>query len=196
VPHGSYLESEAYWPLKIAKEASERVQELTRMGAAHRDEAERQSAVTIVFAAAAVEAALNAFISRPILRIEDPATREFFGLLIHRHLRGSAPSKLMFLRKVWAGAEANSEVLKRVDQLFLARNALLHITPDYVVALGVNPDASWQLGAEYWMEYSGLQWTKQDVIAPGAAEAYFDAAGAFLAALTDELNYKPLGPAM
>lgn len=159
---------EVYWPLSVAKRSVEALHERNHEER-NLDEEMRHSAIVIVFAAAAVEAAMNSFISRPLLEIADPGTREFFAKLLHRHSRANAPAKLDFLKLVYPEIKHYSELLTGVRNLAAARNALMHIYPDYLVALGPKPDADWPLKEEDWIEYADLQWTKQHVANPHSA---------------------------
>jgi hypothetical protein len=144
------------------------------------DEETRHAAIVIVFTAAAVEAALNVFISRPLLNIADPAAREFFAKLLHRHSRANGPAKLEFVKHIYPKVKEQAGLLKAVQDLAAARNALIHIYPDYVVALGPKLDADWPLRDGDWVEYPDLRWTKQHLANADSAVDLYEKAIKFI----------------
>jgi hypothetical protein len=147
------------------------------------DEIMRHSAIALVFSAAGVESALNSFVSRPLLSISDPATREFFATLLHKHFRANLPEKLKFLRRLLPALNEQKILLKKVEVLASARNGLLHIYPDYLVAAGPRGDARWPLSEADWIEYPDLRWTKQHLADTQQAKTGYSTAVAFIDAL-------------
>jgi hypothetical protein len=141
----------------------------------------QHSAVAVVFAVSAIESALNTFVSRPLLDIQEPAVREFFATLLHKYFRGSLPQKLTFLRQTVPAIR--KDLLKAVERLAAARNSLMHIYPDYVVALGPRLNGGLPLSEEDWVEYPDLQWTKQHVATPAVATSGYSTAVEFIDAL-------------
>jgi hypothetical protein len=174
---------EVCWPLSIARRSVDTVGELTEHQERDGDEIMRHSAIALVFSAAAVESALNTFVSRPLLAIADSTTREFFATLLHRHFRATIHEKLKLLRRVLPAINEQKILLKGLEELVSTRNCLLHIYPDYLVALGPRVDARMPLSEEDWVEYPDLQWTKQHLADPELASRGYSTAVAFIDAL-------------
>ena len=95
--------------------------------------------VASIFSAAAIEAGLNLFISIPILYIKDDNIRKFFGLLVTKYTRLSAPQKLNFVCEFCPQIKEDNALLRRVTALFAYRNSMLHASPEYIEPLGL-PD--------------------------------------------------------
>ncbi len=91
-----------------------------------------------VFSAGAVEAALNLYISIPLLLLDDRESRAFFGPLLTKHLRLSIRKKITFAESVSPDLKANLEVCKRVNRLFDNRNAHLHPSFIYSESSGID----------------------------------------------------------
>jgi hypothetical protein len=93
--------------------------------------------VASIFSAAAVEVGLNLFLSIPILFIKDESVRRFFGVLVTKYLRLSAPQKIEFVCEFCPQIRQNKALLKRVRALFEYRNSVLHSSPEYSEPLGL-----------------------------------------------------------
>lgn len=171
---------EVDWPLSVADASVKTLKARLSMPERQIDEETRHAAIVIVFTAAAVEAALNVFISRPLLNIADPAAREFFAKLLHRHSRANGPAKLEFVKHIYPKVKEQAGLLKAVQDLAAARNALIHIYPDYVVALGPKLDADWPLRDGDWVEYPDLRWTKQHLANADSAVDLYEKAIKFI----------------
>lgn len=175
--------TEVWWPMSVARASAGVIRSGLRDEERDQDEMVRHAAIVVVFSAAAVESALNTVVSRPVLDIGDPATRQFYGRLLHHYFRGTIPDKLRFLLETWPTLKGNKRLLSQVRSLATARNGLMHIYPEHVVALGVQPDAAWPVGEGDWVEYHDLQWTQQHLADPATALSMHEAAETFIDAL-------------
>jgi hypothetical protein len=86
--------------------------------------------VASVFAAIAVEAALNDYILAHCLSLRKPYLQDVFGDITKRFLRGSVDAKVEFLREHWPD-EIPSPLVKDVKRLFVIRNRIVHRTGEY-----------------------------------------------------------------
>jgi hypothetical protein len=91
-----------------------------------------------VFSAAAIEAALNLYISIPLLLLEDRQSRSFFGPLITKYLRLSIRKKIGFARSASLDLRRNPRLCEQVNDLFNERNTRLHPTPIYSESSGID----------------------------------------------------------
>lgn len=200
--------SEVCWPLSVADASAKAIKDMmpakplrqelgdntaiidygTDLGAEM-----RHAGIVIVFTVAAVEAALNTYVSRALLAIADPATREFVATILHRGFRAPFPAKLNLVKKGHSEIAWDAGLLQSLAELASARNALMHASLDYLVTLGPKRDAEDPFKVEDWIEYHDLQWTKQEVLNPVHALNWHAAAVKFIDLMPLALPaYKPV----
>jgi len=89
--------------------------------------------VATVFAAIAIESALNDYILIHCLFVERPYLQNVFGEISKRFLRSSVLEKIDFLRRHWRD-EFPAQLISDVKNLFRIRNKVTHQTGEYLSA--------------------------------------------------------------
>src|SRR5688572_17714765 len=90
-------------------------------------------AVSTVFAAVAIEAALNDYVLSHCLFVEFPYLQKVFGEMTEHFLRGSIQNKLKLLTERWPDPFPD-QVLKDVGELIRIRNRITHQTGKFRTA--------------------------------------------------------------
>ena len=89
--------------------------------------------VSTVFAAIAIEAALNNFILMHCLFIDRPYLQEIFGTLTTSFLRSSVHEKIKLLRRNWPD-DFPDDLIRDVKELFRIRNRVTHESDEFLSA--------------------------------------------------------------
>jgi hypothetical protein len=90
-------------------------------------------AVSTVFAAIAIEAALNDYVLSHCLFVDVPYLQEVFGKVTEHFLRGSVQNKIELLVRRWPDP-IPEELLKDVRELIRIRNRITHQTGEFRAA--------------------------------------------------------------
>jgi hypothetical protein len=90
-------------------------------------------AVSSVFAAISIEAALNDYLLCHCLFLELPALQQFFGGVMETFLRSRFDIKLGLLKKCWS-RELPSDLLTKVGGVIRVRNRIAHQTGEFITA--------------------------------------------------------------
>jgi hypothetical protein len=90
-------------------------------------------AVSTVFAAIAIEAALNHYVQSHCLFLEGLYLQEVFGGITKQFLHSSIHNKIKILLKCWPEPIANN-LRKDVEQLISIRNRITHQTGEFETA--------------------------------------------------------------
>jgi hypothetical protein len=96
--------------------------------------------VASVFSAAAIEAALNAFIITPTLFIKDDSIRRFYATLLTRYVRLSARDKIDFAKQFSPLLRKDKKLIQQAKELFTQRNIIIHSSLDYAEPLALPAD--------------------------------------------------------
>lgn len=89
--------------------------------------------VSTVFAAIAIEAALNNFVLIHCLFVDEPYLQEVFGTVTKNFLRSSVHEKIKLLRRNWPD-EFPDDLIKDVKELFRIRNRVTHESDEFISA--------------------------------------------------------------
>ncbi|WP_020475796.1 hypothetical protein [Zavarzinella formosa] len=90
-------------------------------------------AVSTVFAAIAIEAALNDYVLSHCLLLDVPYLQEVFGEITGHFLRGSVQNKLKLLTEQWPDPFPD-QLLKEVRELIRIRNRIAHQSSEFRTA--------------------------------------------------------------
>lgn len=93
--------------------------------------------ISSVFSAAAIEAGVNIFIKLPLLFIKDRYTQNFYGHMLNELKGLAAPRKVELVSRFCSGLRGNKDLRRRVQELFIYRNKILHVSPEYVERFGL-----------------------------------------------------------
>ena len=125
-PTGTYL--------NIAREHVKVVDDLA--GALGEFQRRREAAyVATVFSAAAVESAVNKFITYPILSVEGIEMQKFYGPLITQYLRTPLRDRVRFVAEFTPAID--KKLCARVVKLAAHRNVILHTVPEFGTDVGI-----------------------------------------------------------
>jgi hypothetical protein len=107
------------------------ISEASAKRAAKSADAEENGIICVVFAAAAVEAALNLFVTIPLLYIPSKEIRQFYGRIVTSRARPGLQAKLGLAKEFSEALHGKDSLLKSITELFAERNEIVHSPAEY-----------------------------------------------------------------